>query len=259
MKKLIYFLVFFPFWLSAQTGEPDSLKSETDSLKLKASLALTGLFQSGNIETIIFRAKSDIAYRPLNKWLFNTRNSYLYQEFDRDKADLDIVSLNFLYFTPDNKWSPLLIGIVSSNFRRKIDLRTILGAGVTYELLREKEDVLKLAVSSEYENTNFSRTRFNLDEYNGSESINTLRGTFWITGKHNLFEKKVILGYEGYFQPSLEESNNFRWQVDLSVEMPISKFINFKVNYLHTYESIVIADQKQQDRFLTFGFNFKNY
>jgi len=201
MKKLFYCLVFFPFWLSAQTSEGDTLKSNGDSLKLKASLALTGLFQSGNIETIIFRAKSDISYKPLNKWLFNTRNSYLYQEFDRDKADLDIVSLNFLYFSPDAIWSPLLIGIVSSNFRRKIDLRTIFGAGVTYELLREKEDVLKLSISSEYENTNFSGVRFNLDEYNGSESINTLRGTFWINGKHYLFEKKVIAGYEGYFQP----------------------------------------------------------
>ncbi|MCZ4409036.1 DUF481 domain-containing protein [Cryomorphaceae bacterium 1068] len=259
MKKLFYCLLFFPFWLSAQTSKSDTLASETDSLKLKASLSLTGIFQSGNVETIIFRAKSDIAYKPWNKWLFNNRNSYLYQEFDRDKADLDIVSLNFLYFTPDATWSPLLIGIISSNFRRKIDLRTILGAGVTYELLRDKEDMLKFSVSSEYESTNFSRSRFNLEEYNGSESINTLRGTFWINGKHYLFEKKLIAGYEAYFQQSLEESNNFRWQADLSLEMPISKFINFKVNYLHTYESIVVADQKQQDRFLTFGFTFKNY
>ncbi|MGB6035522.1 MAG: hypothetical protein WBG42_04590, partial [Cryomorphaceae bacterium] len=64
MKKLFYLLLFFPFWLSAQTNETDSLKSNSDSLKLKASLALTGLFQSGNIETIIFRAKADIAYKP---------------------------------------------------------------------------------------------------------------------------------------------------------------------------------------------------
>lgn len=259
MKKLLYCLLFFPFWLSAQTSENDTLDSPNDTLKLKASLSLTGLFQSGNIETIIFRAKSDISYKPWNKWLFNTRNSYLYQEFGREKADLDILSLNFLYFSPDAVWSPLLIGIVSSNFRRKIELRTILGAGVTYELLREKKDVLKLSLSSEYENTNFSRSRFNLDEYNGSESIKTLRGTFWISGKHYLFKNKLIAGYEGYFQPSLEEGNNFRWQADLSLEMPISKFINFKVNYLHSYESIVIADQKQQDRFLTFGFTFKNY
>lgn len=259
MKQFFYFLLFFPFVGSAQTIENDTLASETDTLRLKASLSLTGIFQSGNVETTIFRAKSDISYKPRNILLFNTRNSYLYQEFDRDKADLDILSLNFLYFSPDATWSPLLIGIVSSNFRRKIALRTILGAGVTYELLKEKEDLLKFSISSEYESTNFSTSQFNLEEYNGNESINTLRGTLWINGKHYLFENKLIVGYEAYFQQSLEEINNFRWQADISIEMPISKFVNFKVNYLHTHESIAAADQKQQDRFLTFGFTFKNY
>jgi hypothetical protein len=69
----------------------------------------------------------------------------------------------------------------------------------------------------------------------------------------------MILTHESYFQPSLEESDNYRWQADFGLELPIWSFLNFKINYLHTFESIVIENQKREDQFLTFGFTIKNY
>lgn len=63
----------------------------------------------------------------------------------------------------------------------------------------------------------------------------------------------MIFHYESYFQPSVEESNNFRWQTDMGLELPIWKFLNFKVNYLYTYENVVVENQRQIDRLLTFG------
>mgnify|MGYP001802272471 FL=1 len=80
-----------------------------------------------------------------------------------------------------------------------------------------------------------------------------------MSGKYQLFDKKLILTHESYYQPSLEEGDNYRWQADLGVELPLFKHLNFKVNYLHTYESIVIQDQEEEDRFLTFGFTIKNF
>jgi hypothetical protein len=58
---------------------------------------------------------------------------------------------------------------------------------------------------------------------------------------------------------SSEQSNNFRWQADLGIELPIWKYVNFKINYLHTYESIVIENQKPEDSILSFGFTLKSY
>ena len=69
----------------------------------------------------------------------------------------------------------------------------------------------------------------------------------------------MILNHEIYFQPSLEESNNFRWQADVGLELPIWKFLNFKINYRETFESIVIANQEQKDKVLSFGFTIKSY
>ena len=153
----------------------------------------------------------------------------------------------------------MLLGFVSTNFRREIDLRSLFGAGITYQLLNKKDNFLRFSLTSEYERTEFNQVSFNRVDYNGNRSINTLRGTIWVNGRYQLFDKKLILTHESYFQPSLEQGDNYRWQADIGIELPIWKFLNFKINYLHTFESIVVADQKQQDRFVTFGFTVKNF
>jgi hypothetical protein len=252
MKKILYYFLFFPVLLSAQMNE-------SDTLNFKAKLSLTGFWQGGNVETLIFRAKSDVSFKPAKKMVFKTINSYVYQAFGKVKADEDILSLNFLYFNADRKIYPLLLGFVSTNFRREIDLRSLMGIGVVYQILKTKEYSIKFSISSEYEQTKFAKTKFNISEYNGNQSINTFRSTFWVNGNYNLFEKKVIINHEIFFQPSLEQSNNFRWQADLGLEFPVWKYLNFKINYLHTFESIVIESQKQEDGMLSFGFTLKSY
>jgi hypothetical protein len=74
-----------------------------------------------------------------------------------------------------------------------------------------------------------------------------------------LFKKKVIVTHKFHVQPSLEQSNNFRWHADVGLELPLWKFLNFKINYLHTFENVVIQNQKQEDNILTFGFTLKSY
>jgi hypothetical protein len=252
MKQVLFCIVFFPLVLTAQINE-------SDTLKVKANLSLSGFWQEGNVQTVIFRAKSEISVRPWKQAVFKTRNSYVYQEFGKQKADEDILSLNFLYFNPEQRVYPVLLGFVSTNFRREIDLRYLLGAGVTYQVLMHEDHWLKFSISSEYERTNFAQANFNRDAYDGTASINTFRGTIWVNGKYRLFDKKLILSHESYFQPSLGLDDNYRWQADLGLELPIWKFLNLKVNYLHTFESVVIENQKQEDQFLTFGFTLKSY
>ncbi|WP_430927321.1 DUF481 domain-containing protein [Polaribacter marinivivus] len=252
MKKIIIVLLLFPSIVYSQLNE-------SDTLNFKARLSLTGFWQGGNVETIIFRASSDISFKPWKNAVFNTKNSYVYQEFGKVKADEDILSLNFLYLNPQKKIYPLILGFVSTNFRREIDLRYLFGAGVTFQVLNSKKNWLKFSVTSEYENTNFSKTNFNDTSYNGDATINTMRGTIWMNGRYHLFKDKLILNHESYYQPSLEQRGNYRWQADVSLELPIWKFLNFKINYLHTFESVVIANQKQEDRFLTFGLTLKSY
>ena len=86
-----------------------------------------------------------------------------------------------------------------------------------------------------------------------------MRGTVWLNGKYNVFKKKVIFTHETYIQPSLSKGDNYRWQADFGLELPVWKYLNFKINYLRTFESLVIETQKRQDEFLTFGFTLKSF
>lgn len=251
-NSLFYLFVFLSIFTNGQINE-------SDSLKFKANLQLTGFFQTGNVETIIFRAKSDVSFTPWKNAVFKTQNSYVYQEFGEVKADEDILSLNFLYFNPKKKIYPFVLGFFSTNFRREINSRYLVGGGFTYNIYQKNKNWLKASLSSEYENTEFKNTNFNESVYDGSKNINTIRGTVWVNGKYFLFKDKLIFTHESFFQPSLEESDNYRWQADFGIELPVWKFLNFKINYLHTFESIVVANQKREDSFLTFGFTLKNY
>lgn len=252
MKNAFFLMLFFPLCVFSQINE-------SDTLNFKANLSLTGFYQGGNVETLILRAKSDLSFKPLKKWVFKTTNSYVYQEFGREKADEDILSLNFLYFNPDQKFYPLALAFVSTNFRRDIDLRYILGGGVTYQILEKKDNWLKVALSGEYEKTQFGSTDFIISEYDGMENIETFRATIWLNGKYKLFKDKLIITHESFYQPSIEDSNNYRWQADVGLELPLWKYLNFKINYVHTYESVVIANQNRWDDILTFGFKIKSY
>ena len=252
MKKLIFYFLLFPIALSAQINE-------SDSLNVKANLSLTGFWQGGNVEALIFRAASGISYKPWEKWVIKTQNSYVYQEFGKEKADADFLSLNFLYFNPEKKIYPQILSFFSTNFRREINVRSLIGAGVTWQAYKKGKNWLKLSLTSEYEQTNFNNTDFNINTYDGNDEINTFRATVWVNGKYYLIKDKVILNHECYIQPSLEEINNYRWRADFGLEFPIWKFLNFKVNYLHTFESIVIENQKREDHFLTFGLTLKSY
>ena len=252
MRTVLFIFLWLPLFLAAQLNESDSLKT-------KASLSLTGFWQGGNVETLIFRARCDFSSELWKKTVFKTQNSYVYQAFGGDKADEDILSLNFLYFNPKRKLYPLVLGFISSNFRREIDWRYLFGGGVTYEPYKKEKNFFKLSLTTEYEKTQFNEINFNFPEYDGDPTIDTWRATIWMNGKYYLFKKKMILIHEMYFQPSLVDSNNFRWSADIGIEFPIWKYLNFKINYLHTSERIVIEGQKQDDQFLTFGFTLKSY
>ncbi|RMG64860.1 MAG: DUF481 domain-containing protein [Bacteroidetes bacterium] len=252
MKHLLFCSFFVPFCLFAQVNS-------SDTLRLKAGLSVTGFWQGGNVQTVIFRTATDVSARPWEKVVFKTQNSYVYQAFGGTKADEDILSLNFLEFYPNRRVHPLLLGFVSSSFRRAIRLRSLLGAGVSLQVLNKEAAQLRLSVTTEYEQTDFTQANFNVDAYDGQAYLNTFRGTLWVQGKYQLAEKKVVLTHESYVQPSLQQGDNFRWQATVGASFPIWKYLSFTINYRHTFENIVIEGQHQEDTFLTFGFTIKSY
>lgn len=252
MKKILLMLFFTGCGIFAQV-------KDKDSIKLRMDLSLTGFWQGGNVETLIFRAANKFDYQFAKNVKFRSQNSYVLQEFGRVKADEDILSLNFVNINTHKRLHPLALAFFSTNFRRKIDYRYIVGGGLSYQLLKKKKHNIIMSLTGEYEHTDFKTTDFKIDDYDGYTAINTWRSTLWFQGEHQLFSGKMIFKHQFYFQPSLQDSDNFRWRGDVSLELPIWDFLNFKINYYRTYESVVVEPQLPMDEFLTFGFTIKNY
>jgi hypothetical protein len=125
--------------------------------------------------------------------------------------------------------------------------------------LDKEKNWLKLSITSEYEQTRFDETDFNLSSYDNRESVRTLRGTLSINGKYHPFKEKLVLNYEFYTQPLLDQDDNYRWLTDTGLELPIWDFLNFKTNYRYGFESIVIQGQDEEGRILIFRFSNKSY
>jgi len=251
MKRLGKFCKVLIFTLMCQHAFAQI--NESDTLFLQYNTALTGNLQTGNIEAAAMRLKADFSLAPSPTWAVKTHNSYRYQEFFERKADSDFYSRNFLYLWQQRRVYPFAMAFVSTNFRRKIDFRYFTGIGATWQLVRLPGHTMKTALSGVYESTRFAASAYNYPEYDGSEKIETWRATFWLFGKHALLNKHLRLYYEAYVQPSLERSNNFRWQTEIGLEWPFWKGLSFTANYIFTHENIVASNVKQDDGLLTFG------
>lgn len=73
---------------------------------------------------------------------------------------------------------PLALGFISTNYRREIEIRYLLGAGASFRAVNNKRNRLEFSITSEFERTRFRSTVFNRTQYNGESYISTVRGTF---------------------------------------------------------------------------------
>lgn len=103
----------------------------------------------------------------------------------------------------------------------------------------------------------FAKNTFNQEIYNGNPRIETWRISFWVHGEHQIIPNKLKLRYESYIQPSLENSDNFRWQIDAGLDAKLWKGFFFRLNHLYAYEGVVAEGQQNEDRLMTFGIGLK--
>lgn len=233
--------------------------NESDTLALQVRAALTGAVQKGNVDLMILRGRLESAGKISENIIFKTQNNTLYQEFSGFIGDNDLSSRNYIYYNPLGTVYPFGIAYIETNLRRRIDLRIFAGAGITYQIFRSDNSNIKISGNIVYENSDFSESNFNLDKYDGMNSVKLWRGTIYFASWHNLAEKKVRIFYSGYWQPGLSDLDNFRTRLEFGADFNLVAGLNFTVLYNYTYENLIVQNVKPQDNILTFGvsYNFK--
>lgn len=181
----------------------------------------------------------------------------MYQEFGSRKADNDLFSRNYLYYRPERRIYPYIIGYVSSNFRRNIRIRMFAGPGLTWQTLRQSNHVVKLSANVIHEASVHSVVTYNDVRYNGSDRISVMRMTAFLSGYHHFLSRSVRLTYAAFWQPAIGDKNNQRMQWDLGLEIAVKK--GFSVNIQHTtvYEQVTAANVLPNDHLTTAGLSWQ--
>lgn len=227
--------------------------NESDTVALQIRSSLGGMYQKGNVELLVLRGRLDVLIAPAKDWVLKSQNVSLYQAFYSKKADNDLLSRNFVYYKPTRRVYPYGMAFISGNFRRKIDWRYYAGAGLSWQLVRTRKNVLKLSANGLYEQTRFSAADYNFERYDGLENIRLWRATAYLSGWHFLADNHVRLYYDAFWMPGIDHDDNYRAQIDLGLDFLLWKGLSFNVLYSFQQEQVVAAGIRQQDRILTFG------
>ncbi len=231
--------------------------NESDTLKLQLRINVNGNYQTGNVSLLTLRNRLDFSVSPLKNWVFKSQNSSMYQAFYGKKADNDLFSRNYLYYKPSMPVYPFGIAYVSSNFRRRIDLRYFAGLGLSWQVIRKANHVLKVSASTVYEYNRFNGSQFNETQYNGSNKIQLWRGTCYLGGWHYLWHRRMRLYYDAFWQPGFNNSKNYRTQADVGVDFQVWKGLSFNALYTYTHENVVVQKVLEDDKILTFGLAYR--
>lgn len=252
--------IFMVIFLSLGWETTYAQLNESDTIKLQLRVGLSGNCQSGNVALLSIRGRLDMSFMPIKNWVFKTQNSHLYQEFYNVQADNDLFSRNYLYFKPQQKVYPFAMMYASTNYRRKIDSRYFAGAGLTYQLVNRKYNLVKTSASVVYEESKFNGTKYNFESLNGKNQLNIWRSTFYIAGLHQIINNKLKLYYNAFWQGAFSDVNDYRTQLDVGLDFQIWKGLSFNMLHTFTHENVVISKIKQEDQIITFGFayNFKS-
>ncbi len=246
---IFLFVALFSHALRAQLNESDTATYQLNT-------ALRGSLQTGNVELLRVVGELEATVSATKRWVFKTQNQVLYQEIFGNKADNNLLSQNYLYYNPQGRVYPYVIGFVSNNFRRAIDQRYFVGPGATLAILQRSDQSLKLSANLVYESTQFSQAAFNLREYDGSNTIELWRSTVYLRGQHFFMERTWSLHYALYWQQSLEDQVNHRYSLSGGFDFKVMSGLYAQTRVRYDYENVVSLGVRQRDLLWLWGISY---
>lgn len=231
--------------------------SEQDTARWQYLLSLNGTVLTGNVSRTLVLGTAELRH-VTERWGAYSGNTYQFGTFGGRRTEDDLISRNFLYLFPKRRWYPYQMTWLERNLRRRIDFRYQVGIGATVVAVRQAQHLLKLSATGTYEETLFNGTAFTDFDNGGSDRIGTWRLTGRIFGWSRLGKDGLLLRYEYWIQPSLEERKNFRYHLEASLSLPLGRRLSLRTAVNYSHESIVLQGVRQDDLLWVFGLSFGN-
>lgn len=253
MRRL-FLLVF----LLASLSQAQAQLNESDTIPFHIKFTSSGSYLHGVFTRLLLNNRFEVA-RATKNWGVSTRNDYNYGYTLFKRTENDLNSYNFLYRRPTDRFYPYLMLLMETHYRRKLHFRYQPGTGVSYNLVQGPHNIVKLSAIVSYEHSRYGGNRFVHYEDVSSNIISTWRFTGRYFAKHRIWEDKLRLSYEFWYQQSIIDKNNYRFHTEEVLEVPVNRHVSVRASFRYTYEHIVLEGIKPFDMFLTYGISLGNF
>jgi hypothetical protein len=251
MKKIALItatILFFPLICISQTEDTIKTTIVTPTkpkpkLKLSYRLALNGQYNSGNVNRTLIANRNT-----LNLQYGKLKTPVVYNfSFGKFKGKVNerehFLQLNPTYELGKVKYYYSTEGEISN--LRGIRNRIMVGAGVGYSIVEKKEIDVTVSNLIFNENTNYVNLLHK----------HTIRSSTRLRVKADI--GNIRISSVGFYQPSLENFDNYRWTNNNSLEVKIFKPVSTTINYDQSYESFVVGNKVKYNNSLMIGFIYR--
>jgi Protein of unknown function, DUF481 len=233
--------------------------TESDTLTFGYRANVAGSWITGNVERLLINSNLDLSH--VGKTVgIKSSNSYIYGTIFKRETENDIFSRNFFYLYPRKRLYPYAMLWLQNSERQKIEYRYQAGVGLSYGLIHTVNSQLKISGTITHEETRYNGTNFiTVPENVENDKIKNWRGTVRLLGHFKLPNKKVQALFETWYQPALDDPDNWRYLLNAALDVPLFRHFSFRSSLLYSYENIVLVGVQRKDTILTFGFTVTNF
>ncbi len=226
-------------------------KKQRFNKNFKYKIALDGTLMTGNVERKLGVFRTDIAHID-SVFEFAMSPRFAYGEQNGKLAEREYYTDLTAILFPKNKVYALAFGILEQSNLRAIQFRSQAGAGIGFHIFNKPNNMLSITNVIIHEKTDFQ-------DDTKKETIELARNSTRLKGKHTLISKKLVFSHVSFMQPSITDIKNLRWNTLLTLEVPITNILRFRVTYERFYESVVVNNRKNNDTRLVVGLALANF
>lgn len=224
--------------------------SEGDSTGIALTASVGGSYSAGTIERTLVLTGLDVAVIERNVGITSSSN-FTYGTFGPYVTERDLLTKNFFFLSPRERWYPFVMFWYERGLRRAIDHRLQPALGGTWVALQDSIGWIRFSASMAPEFTEWSTPLAD-----GRSSITVYRAigriAAMVRSTDNLFDLEI----EAWAQPNVEDLSDVRAYARSSVSMKIFRSLRLRAAGTWMYEPYVPSTVEPEDLLITFGLSY---
>jgi hypothetical protein len=237
------------FGVSAQMTDALARLADTEQ-KVAATASLNGTFSAGTIDRTLIMTGIDIA-AITHEIGATSSTSFTYGTFGPNVTERDLLSKNFLFLSPKERWYPFMMLWYERGLRRAIDHRVQPAIGSTWVAMQDTIGWVRLSASIAPEFTEF-RTPLS----DGRMSIEVYRAIGRIAAWIRTSDHRFAAELECWVQPNINDLVDIRAYANASLALKVIDELRIRATGTWIREPYVPSTVQPEDLLLTFGLSF---